>query len=159
VAELQDPFTVFNFEVDLTIPDATSLGMATTLCNMEFAECDGLEMTMEPKTVREGGNNTRQFHLPGPVSFGTLTLKRGMTQNQDIWNWFSAVADGRRRNARASGVIRLNGRDASVTNVSYELQDCLPIKVKAPGMNAKDGVIAIEELQIAYTTMSIKLGA
>ena len=111
---------------------------------MEFAEVDGLEMTMEPKTVREGGNNTRLIHLPGPVTYGTLTLKRGMTQNQDIWIWFAAIADGTRGNAYASGVIRQNARNASVTNVSYELQGCLPVKVKAPWLNAKDGIVAIE---------------
>jgi phage tail-like protein len=154
-----DPFTTFNFQVDLTIEDASSLGMATTLCDMEFAEVDGLEMTMEPKTVREGGNNTRLIHLPGPISYGTLTLKRGMTQNQDIWIWFAAVADGTNRNARASGVIRQNGRDPSVTNVSYELYGCLPVKVKAPSLNAKDGIVAIEELQIAYTTMTVRAGS
>jgi phage tail-like protein len=154
-----DPFTVFNFQVDLTIDNASSLGMATTLCDMEFAEVDGLEMTMEPKTVREGGNNTRLFHLPGPVSYGTLTLKRGMSQNQDIWIWFAAVSDGTSRNAYASGVIRQNGRDPSVTNVSYELHGCLPVKVKAPSLNAKDGIVAIEELQIAYTTMHVRTGS
>jgi phage tail-like protein len=93
------------------------------------------------------------------VTYGTLTLKRGMTQNQDIWIWFVAVADGRRRNARASGVIRQYSRSGSVVDVSYELHGCLPIKVKAPSMNAKDGIIAIEELQIAYTTMSVKAGS
>jgi phage tail-like protein len=154
-----DPFTVFNFEVDLTIDNASSLGMASTLCDMEFAEVDGLEMTMEPKTVREGGNNTRLIHLPGPVTYGTLTLKRGMTKNLDIWIWFVAVADGTRRNAYASGVIRQNGRDPAVTNVSYELYGCLPVKVKAPSLNAKDGVVAIEELQIAYTTMTVRAAA
>jgi len=32
----------------------------------------------------------------------------------------------------------------------YQLHRCLPIKFKAPALNAKDGQIAIEEFQLAY---------
>lgn len=53
------PFTTFNFVVQLTIENASSLGLTSPLCDSEFSEVDGLEMTMEPKTVREGGSNTR----------------------------------------------------------------------------------------------------
>ena len=35
------------------------------VCNAAFAECDGLEMTMEVKTIREGGNNA-QLHPRSP---------------------------------------------------------------------------------------------
>src|SRR5207249_8730015 len=56
-----------------------------------FAECDGLEMTMEVKTIKEGGANGRLIRLIGPVNYGQLTLKRGMTANFDLWNWFTQV--------------------------------------------------------------------
>jgi len=32
----------------------------SALCNAAFAECDGLDMTMDVKSIREGGNNTRR---------------------------------------------------------------------------------------------------
>jgi phage tail-like protein len=149
------PFTTFNFSVELTVRDAASLGLATPLCSAEFAEVDGLEMTMEPKTVREGGNNSRQIHLVGPVSYGTLTLKRGMTSNQDIWKWFAAASgNGPNRGRKASGVVLM--RDgAGVAKVRFELSDCLPIKVRAPGLNAKDGLVAIEEMQLAYAAFTV----
>ena len=43
-------------------------GVADALCSAAFAECDGLEMTMDVKTIREGGNNGAQIRLTGPVS-------------------------------------------------------------------------------------------
>ena len=48
-------------------------------------------MTMDVKTIREGGNNAAQVRLFGAVNYGTLTLKRGMTSNFDLWNWFESL--------------------------------------------------------------------
>ena len=46
---------------------------------------------MDVKTIREGGNNGAQIRLTGPMNFGQLTLKRGMTANFDLWDWFKAM--------------------------------------------------------------------
>lgn len=148
------PFTAFNFEVRLIVPDASALGLASRLANGEFAECDGLEMTMEPKTLREGGNNTAQIHLVGPVSYGNLTLRRGMTPNLDLWNWFRFAASGRRRGLKAQGVVVMRDGDGT-PRLRFELVDCLPIKLKAAALNAKDGTVAIEEMQLAYASFSV----
>jgi hypothetical protein len=40
--------------------------------------------------------------------------------------------------------------------VRYRLFDCLPIKLKAAPLNAKDGLIAIEEMQLAYSHFTIE---
>ena len=98
------PFTAFKFEVVLNLHEPIA-GITNPLCNAAFSECDGLEMTMEPKTVREGGNNTQQFHLVGPVSYGTLSLKRGMTSTIDLWKWFTQSVSGDTRSARGEAVI------------------------------------------------------
>jgi len=149
------PFTAFNFEVQLSVPNASGLGLQNPLCDGEFAECDGLEMTMEPKTVREGGNNTRQIQLVGPVSYGNLTLKRGMTTSLDLWTWFQLAAGNDQRGLLATCVVVM--KDSTFTPVlSFTLFDCLPIKLKAPALNAKDGSVAVEELQIAYGSFSVK---
>ena len=123
---------------------------------MEFAELDGLEMSMEPKTVREGGNNTQQVNLVGRVTYKTLTLKRGMTSNLDLWKWFAAATGPLYRSTRASGVILV--KDGSGQNrVRYLLYGCLPIRMKAPGLNAKDGGVAIEEMEIAINAFSVEV--
>lgn len=155
------PFTSFNFLVFLTIDNPPSaLNLSNPLCNAEFSECDGLEMTMEPKTVREGGNNTQVIHRVGTVSYGNLTLKRGMTKNQDLWKWFAAAvaaptAPAQRRGLLAGlEIIMLDA--AGNGQVRYRLFDCLPIKLKAASLNAKDGILALEEMQIAYSYFTIE---
>jgi phage tail-like protein len=151
------PFTTFNFKVLLSFPSSLSQVAAAvgademTICRGEFSECDGLEITMAPKTIREGGNNARQIHLVGPVSYGQLTLKRGMTENTALWRWFERTQ--RRRDLRADGKIVMLAPDRRSKQVRFAVTGCLPIKLKAPALSAKDGLIAIEEMQIAYETL------
>lgn len=149
------PFTTFNFFVELTLdsgPNANKL-----LCNAAFAECDGLEMTMQLKTYQEGGNNSRPILLAGPVTYGQLSLKRGMTTSFDLWNWFDEVMkpNGEGYGVRASGVVVMLASDGVTERARFELMRCLPVKIKAPALNAKDGAIAIEEMQIAYERLKI----
>jgi phage tail-like protein len=146
------PFTAFNFLVELTIPSSNQL-----ICSASFAECDGLEMNMEPKTIQEGGNNGRQIHLIGPVTYGHLSLKRGMTPNMDLWNWFEQVLAPGGGGIRATGeVVMLTSDETRSVQARFILTGCLPLKLKAPALNAKDGAVAIEEMQIAYEMLSIQ---
>ncbi len=149
----QHPFTTFNFRVEVKYGAG-----GFPICAGEFAECDGLEMTIEPKTIREGGNNSRPIHLVGPVSYGQLTLKRGMTTDFGLWEWFEAVQKTDGHGLRATADIALQSEDAKEEarkdRVVFKLTGCLPVKLKAPALNAKDGLIAVEEMQIAYETLT-----
>src|SRR5688572_8061021 len=115
------PFTAFNFSVEIS-----KAGDAALLCSAAFAECDGLEMTMDVKTIREGGNNGRQLRLTGPLAFAQLTLKRGMTANFDLWDWLDAtVVDP---SIRANAEVVLLAPDGS-ERARFLLSRCLPVKL------------------------------
>jgi phage tail-like protein len=143
------PFTAFNFAVEINRGED-----GHPLVNAAFAECDGLEMSMEVKTIREGGANDRQIRLNGMVAYGQLSLKRGMTDSFDLWHWFQdSVNDPR---LRANAEVVLLAADGSTELARFLLSRCVPVKLKAPAMNAKDGQIAVEELQVAYETLKLK---
>lgn len=148
---LLQPFTAFDFTVEIRVA-----GRPDDLCSAAFAECDGLEMTMDIKTVKEGGNNATLIRLPGMLSLGTLTLKRGLTAGFDLWEWFSSVV--RDPSLRADGEIVLFAPDRVTERARWVIGRCLPTKLKAPALNAKDGMVAIEELQLAYETLVWKPG-
>lgn len=137
----------FNFAVEISYP-----GKAT-LCGGAFSECDGLEMGQEIKTIREGGNNGRQPRFAGPTTYGTLTLKRGMTAGFDLWDWFERSQ--RDPSLRAQTEVVVQAPNHTTVWVSWSLMDCRPLKLKGPALNAKDGLIAIEELQVAYESMKL----
>jgi len=46
--------------------------------------------------------------------------------------------------------------DGETERARFLLSRCMPVKIKAPAMNAKDGTIAIEEMQLAYESLTLK---
>ncbi|HQF54074.1 MAG TPA: phage tail protein [Fibrobacteria bacterium] len=144
------PFSAFNFLVEI-VPS----GARQALVAGSFAECDGLEMNMEIKTIREGGGNDRQIRLAGPSTWGQLTLRRGMSgDSRQLWRWMAdSLADP---GLRAEVEVVVVSSDHQTENVRFLLSRCLPVKLKAPALNAKDGAIAVEELQIAYERFDIR---
>lgn len=145
------PFTAFNFRVEIEVE-----GVSDSVCRAAFSEVDGLEMSVQVKTIREGGNNSRQIHLNGPVSYGQVTLRRGMTANFDLWDWFDRVQTEGSLGLRADAEIIMLGADRSTEQVRFLLERCLPVKLRAPALNAADGLVAIEEMQLAYERLTVK---
>ena len=143
------PFTAFNFSVEITVD-------AAPLCNAAFSECDGLEMSQDVKTIREGGNNTVQVRLAGPTTYGTLTLKRGLTSNFDLWQWFKRSQDDPSLTANATVVLM--AQDSLTEQARFVMHGCRPMKLKAPPLNAKDGMVAVEEFQLAYQSLEYQAG-
>lgn len=150
------PFTTFRFEVVLDLDEPTA-GLQSPLCDAAFAECDGLDLTMAHKTVESGGVNDRQQHLIGPVTGGQLSLKRGMTENTQLWTWFSTgTRPGSVRTAHGEiTLLTASGEPA----IQFTVLGCLPVKMRAPGLNARDGMVAIEELTLVYEQLIVGSGA
>lgn len=152
------PFTTFNFRVRISLDDKE-------LCDAAFSECDGLEMTMEPKTHREGGNNVTQYQLIGPVTYGQLTLKRGMTKTFDLWDWFNRVNTPDGYGTRAQTQVEVlssegpggEGQEEGGVDARFTLSNCLPVKLRAPTLSANGGGVAIEEMQIAYERLDARI--
>jgi len=143
------PFTAFNFAVEIKVD-----GVAMQVVDAAFSECDGLEMTMDVKTIREGGNNGRQIRLTGPLTFGQVTMKRGMTSNLELWDWFNLMLTD--QSLRADAEVVIFAADGETERARFQLSRCVPVKLKSPPLNAKDGAVAIEELQIAYEKLTLK---
>src|SRR2546428_8510925 len=118
------PFTSYNFSVEIDVP-----GISNKLCEASFSECDGLEMTMDVKTIREGGNNTSQIRMVGAANYGQVTLKRGMTTASfDLWEWFDAqqhaTARQLRTEFRGEAKVILLSSDRK-KRAQYVLRKCL----------------------------------
>ena len=147
------PFTTFRFEVILDLDQPVD-GLDSPLCDAAFAECDGLEMTMEPKVVESASVTNRQQYLIGPVKYGQVTLKRGMTSNLQLWQWFARTRPG--SVLTAHGRITMWESDGTPA-VTFTLDSCLPVKMRAPSLSAKDGLVAIEELSLVCAQVRVGL--
>ena len=149
------PVHVFRFQVDFReqFIGSKAEGSKVVLCSGAFSECSGLEASMEPRVIKEGGRNWGAIQRVGKTTFATLVLKRGMTQTRDLWKWYEFVGTGKYAQ-RLNAVITLF--DTSGQSVlAWQLTNAMPVKFKAADMDAKGTDVAIEELHLAHEGLSM----
>ena len=148
-------FIPFRFRVSL-------IKGGTTLCGGAFSEVTGLEATMTPKKIAEGGRAWGEVMRAGPVSFATVVLKRGMTELGDAWTWFDTIARlanfGSRLDGRIEVMDALTAPEAQVL-LTWNLTRCLPVKFKGADLNATGTQVAVEELHLAHEGLTLARGA
>ena len=153
------PFAAFRFLVDFApSPSGGAPAGSVALCQGGFSECTGLEATMEPKVIKEGGRNYGANQRVGPVTFGTVVLKRGMTSTRDLWTWFSHI------NLSGLSALRLDvtitvlepGEASSTPVLRVHLNRALPVKFKCADFSARATEVAVEELHLVHEGLSFE---
>lgn len=147
-----------NFHYDLLFSSSPLDGSAASDRNIAdgaFAECSGLEATMEPKVIKEGGQNYGTHVRAGTVTFATVILRRGMTFNTDLWKWFEAVTLRNGYTNRMDVTIRHVDFSTKEVIRSWQLSKALPVKFKSSDLNAKGAEIAIEELHLVHEGLQL----
>lgn len=158
-------------------PDASFApqGADTPTVLGSFAEISGIEASMEHKVIKEGGRNYGAVMRAGPVTFGTVILKRGVAKSQSLWRWWSmfAGADGS-ADARPMpanrcdvligliepvGAVRARSQDAEPTRgvaVGWRLVNAMPVKFRVGDLNAKGGDVAVEEIHLVHQGLEMR---
>jgi phage tail-like protein len=144
------PLHVFKFHVeffdDALTEDPSHIQF--DVCSGAFAECTGLEATMEPKTIKEGGRNYGAAQRAGGTTFATVVLKRGISLNQNLYQIFNAMSTG---NYAPRMQVTINVFDESgVVAMAWTLVRAMPVKYKFADLNSRNGEIGIEELHLVH---------
>jgi phage tail-like protein len=112
-----------------------------------FAECSGLDLTLQPEEYKEGGNNGGVLKFASRATWANLTLKRGVTENTELWDWHFGFVEGNGK--RRDGVIVL--LDAARAPVqAWYFRRGLPVKYTGPSLGASQNSVAIEAIEIAH---------
>ena len=135
-----DPLVGFHYAVEIQ-------GMVTGY----FAECSGLgseHEIIEHKVVDDRGREMI-MKIPGRLKWENITLKRGITNNMDIWDWRKMVEDGDVDSARSNGSIVMF--DQQLEEVArWNFENAWPVKVTGPQVKSDSNDIGIEEMSIAH---------
>jgi phage tail-like protein len=138
--ERKDPFRAYNFLVE--IDGITRAG---------FRECSGLDTTQDPIDYREGGEALHVRKLPGLVKFSNISLKRGITDDAELWEWRKKSMEGNVERKNGS-IILLD--DTGAEKIRWNFVAGWPSKWSGPTFNATGNEVAIESLEIAHEGVS-----
>ena len=137
-----DPYANFNFIVEIDSVDVAG-----------FSEVSGIGSETEVIEYRTGDARTASPRkLPGLHSFGDVTLKRGITNSDALWDWRKAVTDGNVER-RAASVILLDEARQPVKR--WNLFEAWPSKYIVGDLRATGNEVAIETLVIVCERLEL----
>lgn len=138
-----DPYKNFRFLVE--IEGITQAG---------FSECSGFGSEVEVIEYREGGDKvTAARKLPGRVRYPNITLKWGVTDSRELYDWHRAVLEGQIQ--RKHGTIILLD-DEGNPRVRWNFFEAWPSKWEGPDLCAKGNDVAIETLVITCERIELE---
>ena len=119
-----------------------------------FSEIDGLQMEIEVEEYNEGGSNDGPYHFPTRITWPNITLKRGLTNDNNLFDWFDAVAGQRFANSGLSG----NRDSVAITLISttgkrlrtWTLIKAYPVRWTGPTLASTEDALPTEELELAH---------
>lgn len=112
-----------------------------------FSEVAVGETSNEAIDYRVGTDPTHVRKLPGLTKYGNVTLKWGVTDSQELYEWHKKVVAGGIADARKSVkvvVIDESGADKA----SFLVSEAWPTKYHPTDLNAKGNEVFIELLEL-----------
>jgi len=139
----KDPFRTFNFRLEI---DGLTVG--------SFRECSGLTADGNSVEYREGTDIPRSVRkLIGLQTYSNITLKRGYTDNPELWNWYRNIVNGV-PDRRHGSVILMDEQRKDV--MRWSIENMWIKKIEAPSFNATANEVAVESVELVHEGLSLE---
>lgn len=116
-----------------------------------FRECTGLGSENEVVEYKASGQKGEFVikKVPGRLKWNNITLKRGITDAMDMWQWRKLVEQGKITDARKNGTITMYNQQGDAI-AKWNFTNAWPSKLSGPSANAGNNEVAIEELELTH---------
>lgn len=146
MADRQTPYGAFNFIVEFNGQEISA----------GFSDVSGLNTELTIAEYRNG--NDKENHVrkvPGLHKVGDVTLKRGVINSKDLWEWITETRS-KGFEGKRSVTITLLDESAQNTAQRWVLRGVLPLKWTGPTLAAKGGSdVAMEELVLSCEAIEL----
>jgi phage tail-like protein len=142
-AKRTDPYVALNFRVEI---DGLTVG--------SFSECSGLTAEVNVVEYREGTDislTTRK--LPGLQKYSTITLKRGYTQNTELWSWYKNIVNGV-ADRRNGSIILMDEERNDV--MRWSITNAWIRKIEGPVLKADGNEVAVESVELVHEGLMLE---
>jgi phage tail-like protein len=130
-----DPYKNFRFLVEID-----------GIVQAGFSDCSGFGSAVEVIEYREGGDAATVRKLPGKATYPDITLKWGVTDSRELYDWHALALIGQVQ-PRNGSVILLD--DTGNEKVRWNFFRAWPSKYDGPDFNAKGNDLAIDTLTLS----------
>jgi phage tail-like protein len=124
-----------------------------------FQEAGGIDATIDVIEYREGGDMLGPRKFSGQTKHSNLSLKRGYTDDTQLWDWFETFMTGQTSDAKRKNISIIQLDMAGNHVFRWNLYNAFPVKYTGASFNAKGNDLAIEALEIAYERIERHTGS
>ena len=135
-AARNDPYRNFRFRVEID-------GIKTA----SFSEATIPDTTTDSVDYREGTDLPYQRKLSGLTKYGNITLKKGITDSTELYEWRKQVEDTGAVKARKSISLVLIDEEGN-DKCRWDIIEAWPTKYSSSGFDAKGNAVVIESLEL-----------
>lgn len=131
-----DPYDGFRFRVEI-------FGLQVG----GFTQVTGLEREVQTEDFREGGRNDYTHKLATVTKYQNLSLKRGIADATELWQWHQDVINGKIER-RQVNVVLLD----SLGNAKWRwvFEKAYPVKWSGAELNASTNAVFVESVEFAH---------
>lgn len=133
-----DPYRNFRFKVEIEGIQIAS-----------FAEATIPDSSTDSVDYREGMDLPVQRKLSGLTKYGNITLKKGLTDSMDLYEWRKSVEDTGAIKARKSMSLTLIDEEGN-EKARWDIVEAWPTKYDPSDFSAKANEVVIETLEIVH---------
>lgn len=142
----------FYLELSLNPSDGTPAA-----ADAYFMDCKGFKNTQEVSEICEATaqvwGNAKAGHvvrtkIPGNSKINNITLRRGMTRSQTLWQWFNDVQSGGWAKKRRDGSLSIYDQ-AGIVQARFNFSRAWPVSYVVSDLSAGSNDIEIEEMELA----------
>ena len=131
-----DPYRGFRFRIEI---DGITVA--------QFSEISGLQAETETEPYEEGGVNDYVHQLPKRTKYPHLTLKRGITDLDELWRWHQDVVRGTVKRKNGS-IVLLD--EAGTEKWRWNFVQAYPVKWAGPDLRADNNAVAFETVELVH---------
>jgi phage tail-like protein len=132
----KDPLRNFRFRLEID-----------QITQAHFSEVAIGETVTDPVDYREGNEPTHVRKLTGLTKFGNITLKWGVTDSTELYEWHKKIVAGQvQSNRKSVKIIAMD--EAGADQASFLVSEAWPTKYDPSDLNGKGNEVFIEVLEL-----------
>lgn len=158
-----DPLIAYQFSITFGTGAGQFVAYAVDVSGLDF-ERDYIEH----KFVNQQYQAVTQM-IPGRIKWGPITLKRLLTTDTAMWDWFmdhegpslntGSYSPKKYAAARLPVTITAWTRDFTTEAIRWELTNAWPSKIAGPQFDSKSGDFAFEEVTLVFESITRTVAA
>jgi len=136
-----DPYRAYNFRLDI---QGVTKGY--------FTECFGLGVKVQSIPYREAGSGQVVRRLPGPVDYSSVTLRYGLVDARELWDWFTSGVRGNVQRKNLSIVMYKDEQDGK-PGVQWDLLNAWVSEWRGAPLDTLGRDAAVETMTLVFESL------